>query len=158
MPRQFHSKSPRLDSDSSRRSNTSASHALKNLEMAGDHLKIYSLQTLLTNKRSPETRATARLGDVLLPWFDKVIHKPAEKLDGVTELWQSLVPVNLKDRSRLLGLVKGVLSVALDSATVRAELDARLRAGLLRQLQTESRGIVFRVKTCVQAFPGSSQS
>ena len=123
--------------------------------MDGDRLKVYSLKTLLTNKRSPETRSTARLGDVLLPWFEKVISKPAEKLDGVSELWQTLVPANLRNRSRLLGLARGVLTVALDSATIRSELDARLRAGLLRQLQTESKGAIFKVKTCVQGSPES---
>src|ERR1035437_5565942 len=95
-----------------------------NLEMAGDRLKIYSLQTLLTNKRSPETRATARLGDVLLPWFEKMVTRPAEKLDPIAELWQSLVPATLRSRCRLLGFSRGILSVALDSATIRAELDA----------------------------------
>jgi hypothetical protein len=121
-----------------------------NLEMKGDRLKIYSLQNLLTNKRSPETRATARLGDVLIPWFEKVVIRPADKLEPINDLWQSLVPANLKIRARLLSFSRGTLTVALDSATVRAELDARLRAGLLRQLQTDSRGIIFKVKTCVQ--------
>jgi hypothetical protein len=126
-----------------------------NLEMEGDRLKVFTLQTLLTNKKNPETRDTARLGDVLLPWFEKVVHKPAEKLDGIAELWQTHVPANLKSRSQLVGFAKGVLTVALDSATIRAELDARLRAGLLRQLQTDSKGLIFKVKTCVR---GSSQS
>jgi hypothetical protein len=121
-----------------------------NLEMEGDHLKVYSLQTLLTNKKNPETRAMARLADVLLPWFEKTIHQPAEKLGGVLELWQELAPVELQKRSRLLGLARGVLTVAADSATVRSELDARLRAGLLRAVQTASKGAVFKVKTCVQ--------
>ena len=134
---------------------TPAPAEVVNLEMEGDRLKVFSLNTLLTNKRNPETRSTARLGDVLLPWFEKVVSKPAEKLDGITELWQALVPPNLTDKTRLLGLAKGVLTVALDSATVRSELDARLRAGLLRQLQTGSKGAVFKVKTCVQAMPRS---
>jgi len=118
--------------------------------MQGDRLKVFSLQNLLTNKKSPETRATARLGDVLLPWFEKNVAKPARQLGPVTELWQTLVPPQLLSRSRLLGLSRGILSVALDSATTRAELEARLRSGLLRQLQTESRGIIFKIKTCVQ--------
>jgi hypothetical protein len=121
-----------------------------NLEIRGDRLKVYSLQTLLTNKRNKETRDTARLGEVLLPWFEKVVEKPAEKLDGVLELWLSLVPTNLKERARLIGFAKGTLSVALDSATMRAELDVKLRQGLLRQLQTASKGAIFRVKTAVQ--------
>jgi len=121
-----------------------------NLEMQGDRLKIFSLHNLLTNKKSPETRATARLGDVLIPWFEKTVAKPAKQLGPITELWQTLVPPPLQPHSRLLGLSRGTLSVALDSAAARAELDARLRSGLLRQLQTESRGTIFKIKTCVQ--------
>ncbi|HVX83587.1 MAG TPA: DciA family protein [Phycisphaerae bacterium] len=129
-----------------------AEGGISNLEMAGDRLKIYSLQNLLTNKRSPETRDVARLGDVLLPWFEKAVSKPGEKLEGVLELWQRLVPGALLGRSRLLGLHRGTLNVALDSATVRAEVDGLLRGGLLRELQKESRGVVYRVKTSVQGL------
>ena len=124
--------------------------SIDNLQMQGDRLKVYSLQTLLTNKRNKETRETAKLGEVLLPWFEKMVNKPAQKLDGVLELWLSLAPTNLKDRSRLIGFTKGTLTIALESTTTRAELDARLRAGLLRQLQTGSKGAIYRVKTCVQ--------
>jgi hypothetical protein len=122
--------------------------------MAGDRLKVYSLQNLLTNKRNRDTRDAARLGDVLIPWFEKSVSKPADKLDGITEAWQKLVPAPLASRSRLVGLHRGTLTVALDSAPVRAQLDGLLRGGLLRQLQNESRGSVFRVKTFVQAMLG----
>jgi hypothetical protein len=124
---------------------------LVNLEMEGDRLKIFSLQTLLTNKRSKETRDTAKLGDVLLPWFDKMVTKPAEKTDEILDLWLSLLPANLKEHTRLVGFSKGTLTVAAGSSTTRAELDARLRAGLLKELQTGSRGSIYRIKTCVQA-------
>jgi hypothetical protein len=124
--------------------------SLDNLQMRGDRLKVYSLQTLLTNKRSKETRETAKLGEVLLPWFEKMVNKPAQKLDGVLELWIALAPTNLKDRSRLIGFTKGTLTIALESTTTRSELDARLRSGLLHQLQTGSKGAIYRVKTCVQ--------
>jgi hypothetical protein len=119
--------------------------------MEGDRLKIFSLQTLLTNKRSKETRDTARLGDVLLPWFDKMVAKPAEKLEDILDLWLNLLPVTLHKHTRLTGFSRGTLTVAAGSATTRAELDAKLRAGLLKELQTASRGSIYRIKTCVQA-------
>jgi hypothetical protein len=118
--------------------------------MKGERLKVFSLHELLTNKRSKETRDVARLGDVLLPWFEKAVAKPAEKLDGIAELWVAHVPPNVANRCRLVGLHRGTLTVALDSAPVRAELDAQLRGGLLRTLQEGSRGALFRVKTCVE--------
>ena len=135
---------------------------LTNLEMDGDRLKVFSLHTLLTNKRNPETRAAARLGDVLLPWYENAVAKPAAKLEGIVELWQEHVPPAIASRSRLAGFHRGTLTVALDSTTLRAELDAQLRGGLLRTLQTASRGTLFRVKTCVLSqpyqAPGSERS
>ncbi len=125
--------------------------SIANLDTVGDRLKMFSLQNLLTNKRTRETRPAARLGDVLLPWYEKTVARPAEKLDGISDLWQSLVPAVILHRSRLVGFHRGTLQVALDSATVRAELDAKLRSGLLRELQTASRGTLFRIKTCVHA-------
>lgn len=132
-------------------SGASANPAIDNLERAGDRLKVYSLQNLLTNKRNRDTRDAARLGDVLIPWFEKSVSRPADKLDGITEAWQRLVPPALADQSRLVGLHKGTLTVALNSAPLRAQLDGLLRSGLLRQLQTESRGAVFRIKTTIDA-------
>src|SRR6185312_8157064 len=103
---------------------------LVNLEMKGDRLKVFSLQTLLTNKKSKETRDAARLGDVLLPWFEKMVTKPAEKFGGVADLWNLHIPAPIAQRSRLVSFSKGTLTVALDSSTVRAELDGKLRGGL----------------------------
>jgi hypothetical protein len=124
--------------------------------MEGDRLKVFSLQTLLTNKRNRETRDVARLGDVLLPWFEKTVAKPAEKLSGISELWEAHVPGPILSRTRLVGFHRGTLTVAVDSAPVRAELDAQLRGGLLRKLQAESRGTLYRVKTQIEP-PASSQ-
>ena len=60
------------------------------------------------------------------------------------------MPANIVKHSRLVGLQKGALKVAMDSATVRAELDARLRGGLLRTLQVASRGTLYRVQSFVE--------
>ncbi|MGN6368352.1 MAG: DUF721 domain-containing protein [Phycisphaerae bacterium] len=132
------------------RSNAPSPENISNLEMRGDRLKVFSLQTLLTNKKSKETRETAKLGEVLLPWFEKMVEKPAEKMEGVLELWMELAPPNLKERARLVSFQRGTLTIAVESATVRAELDGQLRQGLLRKLQMGSKGAIFRIKTSVQ--------
>ena len=58
-------------------------------------MKVYSLHTLLTNKRRRDTRPVAKLGDVLLPWYEQAIAKPAAKLEGIAELWQEHVPAGI---------------------------------------------------------------
>ena len=122
-----------------------------NLELLGDRLQVVSLQTLLTNKKRPDTRDAAKLGDVLLPWYEKTVTKPAAKLGRIAEIWQELVPAKLVQRSRLTAFTRGTLTVSLDSAPARSELDSLLRSGLLRVLQTASKGALFRVKTVVEA-------
>jgi len=121
-----------------------------NLELIGESLDVVSLRKLLTNKRDVRTRDAARLGEVLLPWYEKAVAKPAAKLEGVAEAWQEHVPANIVKRSRLIGFERGTLKVSLESTTVRAELDAKLRGGLLRTLQAATKNAVFRVKTMVQ--------
>jgi len=151
---------PHRESSSKQKSKAKSARpslAIANVEPVASPTQIYSLQQLLTNKANPRTRDAAKLGDVLMPWYEKSVAKPAEKLEGVTELWQSFVPEKLLKRTRLLGLLKGTLTIAVDSAPLRADLDTLLRSGLLVQLQTASRGTVYRVKTCVQSVPHVSQ-
>ena len=92
-----------------------------NVEPVGERQKLISLRMLLTNKKRPETRDAARLGDVLLPWFEKSVLKATAKLEVVADLWQQHVPPNILRHSRLISFSRGVLTVALDSAPVRTE-------------------------------------
>lgn len=123
-----------------------------NLELLGDRLEVVSLQALLTNKKRPETRDAARLGDVLLPWYERTVAKPAQKMGRIAEVWQELVPANLAARCRLIGFDRGTLKVSMTSTTARSELESCLRSGLLRSLQTASKGALFRVKATVEAY------
>lgn len=123
--------------------------AIDNLEMIGDKVKVYSLQNLLANKRDFQVREPSRLGDVLQPWFEKSVAKPGEKLGPLMEIWLATVPPAIANRSRLIGLMRGTLTVSLDSAPVRAQLEGLLRQGLLKQLQLQAKGALFRVKTVV---------
>lgn len=128
-----------------------ADPSLANLETQGEKLKIYSLDHLLKNKRPRSARAPANLADILIPWFEKTIERPAAKLAGVTELWIAHAPKNLAPHTRLVSLIKGTLLVSADNAVVRAELDGALRRGLTKLLQIESRGLIYRVKTILEA-------
>jgi hypothetical protein len=134
----------------------SDSSALANLEPIAERQKIISLHMLLTNKKRPETRDAARLGDVLLPWYERSVAKPTAKLEIVAGLWQEHVPPNILPHCRLAGFHRGTLSVTLDSAAVRVELETRLRSGLLRVLQNGSRGALFRVKTSIESHLGNA--
>lgn len=122
-----------------------------NLDMDGDKLKIYSLANILQHKadHNPKSRKVSTLGEVLTPWFEKNVEKPAEKLGACVDVWIAHVPAKLAGGTRLVTFHRGTLTVAAESAIIRAELDAALRKGLLATLQTSSKGTIYRVKTCV---------
>lgn len=125
--------------------------AAVNVAMVGDKVKVYSLQSLLTNKRNFKKREPSRLHEVLEPWFEKHVAKPGQKLAGVYDLWLQLLPPSIVENSRLITLTRGTLNVALPNAPARAQLDALLRQGLEQKLQLNSKGAIYRVKTSVDA-------
>jgi hypothetical protein len=59
-------------------------------------------------------------------------------------LWTDLVPAELVAHSRLEGLSRGVLRVAVDSSSHLFELDRLLRGGLEQRLITSHKGPAFR--------------
>jgi len=67
-------------------------------------------------------------------------------LGPAIETWLAVVPEPLRSRSRVVSLRSGVLTVQVDSAAVRYELDGLLRNTLLRQLRRSLRGPLNRVR------------
>jgi hypothetical protein len=123
-----------------------------NLETQDGKLKIYSLAGLLKHKQTHRHhRKMATLSEVIGPWFEKTVEKPAEKLGPCVDVWLAHVPAKLATKTRIAGFYRGTLTISAESAIVRAELDAALRKGLLQTLQTASKGIIYRVKTAVAA-------
>lgn len=78
--------------------------------------------------------------------------KMQRKLGRLAALWTELVPESLASRTRLAGLHRGVLQVAVDSAATSFELDRLLRGGVLLQLQRRHTGTLVRVKVVVAAI------
>lgn len=76
--------------------------------------------------------------------FKREVAKPYQQLGDLAELWRELVPANLVDKSRLVGLSRGVLHVEVDNAAAHFEIDRLLRGGLQKQLIQRHRGPAFR--------------
>lgn len=78
--------------------------------------------------------------------FRQDVERPHKQLAGLTELWAELVPPALLPHTRLIGLQRGVLRVAVDASPRLYELQALLRAGLEKQLIERHRATLRRVK------------
>ena len=57
-----------------------------------------------------------------------------ESLEALQLAWSEFVPAELREHTRLDGLRRGVLTVTVDSAAHRQELDGYVRCGLAQQL------------------------
>lgn len=76
--------------------------------------------------------------------FNRDVAKPFKQLGDVTELWRELVPSHLVERTRLVGLSRGVLHVEVDNPAAHFEIDRLLRGGLQKQLIQGHKGPAFR--------------
>ena len=125
------------------------------LPAASRHAAWTSLSRQVRYKPPVDAHAAVRLGDFLPQWIEKNILRPGSILNTITDLWLQLVPPHLLIQTSFSGLAHRVLTVYTSSATAKMELDAMLRQGLFRQVQTASRGTIARVRTTVNrsAFP-----
>lgn len=76
--------------------------------------------------------------------FKRDVAKPYKQLGDLAELWAELVPAHLIERSRLVGLSRGVLHVEVDNPAAHFEIDRLLRGGLQKQLIEGHKGPAFR--------------
>jgi hypothetical protein len=80
----------------------------------------------------------------LRDYFKREVEKPHQQLAGLGALWAELVPAELASQTRLEGLTRGVLHVAVRHSGALFELDRLLRSGLQRDLITRHRGPALR--------------
>jgi len=76
--------------------------------------------------------------------FKRDVAKPYKQLGDLAELWSELLPPRLVDRSRLIGLSRGVLHVEVDNPAAHFEIDRLLRGGLQKRLIQAHKGPAFR--------------
>ena len=76
--------------------------------------------------------------------FNRDVAKPFKQLGDLTALWLQLLPSHLVERTRLVGLSRGVLHVEVDNPAAHFEIDRILRGGLQKQLIEGHKGPAFR--------------
>lgn len=76
--------------------------------------------------------------------FKRDVAKPYKQLGDLSELWGQLLPARLVERTRLVGLSRGVLHVEVDNPAAHYEIDRMLRGGLQKQLIEGHKGPAFR--------------
>jgi hypothetical protein len=72
--------------------------------------------------------------------------KRVKKLSELAILWDEVIPDNLRRHTALENFRQGVLTVMVDSASHRFELQTLLRGGVFRAIQERFRGALNRIR------------
>ncbi len=91
------------------------------------------------NRKDPDLSLGFMVGQ-----FKREVQKPYEQLGELATIWGDLVPQELVEHTRLMGLTRGVLRVAVDSSGRLYELDRLLRSGVFDELVSRHRGKAVR--------------
>lgn len=91
------------------------------------------------------TPATTNVADAVAI-FQRDLARRFKSLGGIASAWNQTIPTKLADRAELISLTRGVLTVRVQDAPARFELDRFLRAGGERELQKRSPVTLKKVK------------
>jgi len=87
--------------------------------------------------------------DAIIRSTAETAEKTQKRLGSVIDLWEQVVPAGLVSRTRIDHLRGGTLHVSVDSSSTAYELDRLLREGLERDLRSQYRGTLMRVRVRV---------
>ena len=102
-------------------------------------------QSHLNNLRSHRNRVDPDLSlGFMRDQFKREVQKPYQQLGDLASLWSELIPDELAEHTKLVGLNRGVLRVNVDDSARLYELDRLLRSGTFDELVTQHKGKAIR--------------
>ena len=107
-------------------------------------------------QRVREARVRPMRDQSLAREMDRALREAAllrRAVGGCADAWSRVVPPPLLDRTSLVGVSKGVLTVRVPDAATRFELDRFLRSGGQKSLVASCRTTLNRVRLVVSGQP-----
>ena len=104
------------------------------------------LQTIWQQRQRP-LRATA-LAAPLGMLMKRTLGKRVKQLGALSEAWDELLPEGLQDHTAMETFARGVLTVMVDSAAHRFQLQTLLEGGLLKESGPAARRRSIRSASC----------
>ena len=109
----------------------------------------FEIQQLRRHRVRPERDES--LGLIMANTADQT-RRTQSKFGRLIDLWQQLAPADLVNRTALVGLHNGVLTVDVDSASTAYQVDRLLRGGLTDELRRRFNGSLAKVRTRIAAI------
>jgi hypothetical protein len=102
------------------------------------------LQTIWQQRRA-DSRITP-LAATLGTFMKHHLGRRVKKLSELAILWDDVIPEKVRRHTALESFRQGVLTVMVDSASHRFELQTLLRGGILKAIQQRFRGALNRIR------------
>jgi hypothetical protein len=93
-----------------------------------------------------DRRRIGSLGETVSRLMKKTLSKRVRQLGQIAEVWDDLIPPNLRDHTALDTFVRGTLTVMVDSASHRYQLQNQIRSGLQKSIQARCSATIQRIK------------
>ncbi len=90
--------------------------------------------------------STALLGQPMAVLMKYVLAKKVRQLGKLAEIWDELIPADIREHTALDGFARGVLTVIVDSAAHRHQLQTLLAGGLERELKARFIGPLDKIR------------
>ncbi len=119
------------------------------LRSSRERVLLQKLQRKISIAPSVDQHPPRKLGDILPEWYEKNVSKSGDLLAKASETLQAALHGKLLKTIAMGPLQRGHLTLYCSSSAAKMELDMVLRGTLLRQLQTATKGLIFKVKTVV---------
>lgn len=102
------------------------------------------LQTIWRQRQAPNR--TAHLGQPLAYLMKHTLGKRVRQVSRLAEIWDEMIPEEIRDHTALDSFQRGVLTVLVDSPAHRFHLQNLLVGGMLRQMQEQFSGTLRKVR------------
>ena len=102
------------------------------------------LQTVWLQRQFPDR--TSHLSQPLNSFMKYVLAKRVRQLSELAQIWDDVIPESIREHTALESFSRGILTVKVDSAAHRFELQTLLAGGLTRELQRRYAGALDKVR------------
>ncbi len=102
------------------------------------------LQTAWQNRQAPETARP--VGEAVTLLMKHTLAKRVKQLGQIAAVWDEVIPADLAAHTALESFARGTLTVMVDSAPHRFQLDALLKSGVRQHLADRCSGPLNRIK------------
>lgn len=102
------------------------------------------LKTAWQNRQSDET--IRHMAEPMAMFMKHTLAKRVRRLGAVAGAWDEVIPSELREHTAVEGYYRGTLTVIVDSAAHRFQLNSLLAGGLRKQLAERFPGPLNRIK------------